>query len=309
MVTYNRKDCIKDAIDSLLTQTYKKFELVIIDDGSTDGTDSYIISLYNEEISKGIIKYIKFDKNKGINAVRNVGLKNVKNEWVVFLDTDNKMLPNFLETFRGSITQNIGYKIFYAKVQSRKSGEVVGHKFDNESLAIMNFIDIGVFVFNREVCKIIGNFDEDLTRLTDWDFILRCVKKYNPLFIDKILLDYYDGNDFERISNKENFDLNYKKVILNYFKNIPESNFMKEYTKFYFEKQQKELENEILNKKLSEKDAEILAKSKDIELMSQEIYALVNSNSWKITKPVRYIKDKIIKIIKQKIKNSNNTAL
>lgn len=308
MPTYNRKHCIKDAIDSLFAQTYQNFELIVIDDGSTDRTDFYVSSLYNKEISKGIIKYIKFDKNKGVNAVRNIGLEKVKNEWVVFLDTDNKMLPNFLEIFRENIIQNIEYKIFYAKMQRRKSREIIGHEFDNQSIAIMNFIDMGVFVFNKEICKIIGNFDEDLTRLTDWDFILRCVKKYNPLFIDKVLLDYSDENNFERISNKENFDLNYKKVILNYFKNIPEGNFFKEYTRFYFEKQQKGLENEILNKELLEKEEKIQAKNKEIELINQEVCALLNSNSWKITKPVRFIKDKIIKIVKQNTKNSRDMA-
>jgi len=202
MPTYNRRNCIKNAIDSLNSQTYKNFELIIIDDGSTDETKEYIESLYKKDILCGKIRYIREEENRGVDATRNIGLKMAKNRWILFLDTDNKMCPHYLETFRKKISENQEYKIFYAKMKNREGGGEVGRSFDKELFKNLNFIETGVFVFCREVYEDLGGFDEKPDDPTDWSFVIRYTNKYAPCFIDEILLDYYDGDDFERVTGK-----------------------------------------------------------------------------------------------------------
>ena len=82
--TYNRINNLKKALESVLNQTYQNFQVVIIDDGSQDGTEAYIYSLNNPKI-----KYV-WQKNSGLPSVaRNNGIKISDNEWICFLDSDD----------------------------------------------------------------------------------------------------------------------------------------------------------------------------------------------------------------------------
>ena len=326
--TYNRKHCIKNAIDSLLIQTYQNFELIIVDDGSTDDTEEYIKEIYKNEIEIGKIRYLKLDQNHGASFARNRGLEIAKNKWIGYLDTDNEMCPEFLETYVKYISENPEYKIFYAKIKHRNSGIIIGHEFDNNEIKFTNFIDMGVFIYNIDIYKNLGGFNEDIKKLVDWDLILKYTEKYYPFFIDKILLDYYDGDEFDRITNKENNEINYKRVILNYLNNIPDKDFIDRYQIYYqkFLNKNKEIENlnsnieeqekiinqkeleiknkeEIINQKeldlknkeeiIRQKELEINNKNQIIQQKNLQLNAVLNSTCWKMTKPIRVIKDKI----------------
>ena len=109
--TYNR---FKQAIDSVLNQTYKIFELIIINDGSTDKTSSNIEIDYNQQINNGKINLIKLKENKGQCFARNIGLEQAKNEWLVYLDSDNIMFPFFLDEVNQAICKNTNLT-YYAK--------------------------------------------------------------------------------------------------------------------------------------------------------------------------------------------------
>ncbi|HCY26058.1 TPA: hypothetical protein DIC38_00005, partial [Candidatus Nomurabacteria bacterium] len=158
MATYNRKSCIKNAIDSLFSQTYQNFELIIIDDGSTDGTENYIKEIYKNDIEKNKIKYIKLSENKGVSFARNEGLKLAKNKWIAHLDTDNKMYPSYLETYADYIYKNPEYKIFYAKIKHRNSGLIFGHEFNFQELLRSNYIDNNIIVHDIDLFKEIGGY-------------------------------------------------------------------------------------------------------------------------------------------------------
>ncbi len=94
--TFNRAHTIERAIKSIKAQTYKNWELIIVDDGSTDDTYK-VINPYLKEDKR--IKYIKLNRNYGVNKARNVGLQNISedSEWVTFLDSDDIFLENALE--------------------------------------------------------------------------------------------------------------------------------------------------------------------------------------------------------------------
>lgn len=209
MPTYNRAFCITDAIDNVLSQSYKNFELIIVDDGSNDNTDKLIQKTYAEEIKSGKIVYKKLVTNMGVCHARNEALKIANNEWIAYCDTDNKMLSNHLKSFADAIIENPRRLTFYARIKHRNSGREYGKPFNYSELTQDNFIDMGVFVHNISLYKKYGGFDKNLKRLVDWDLILTYTKNNAPVYIDKILLDYNDDTNMKRITNTENRNLNY----------------------------------------------------------------------------------------------------
>lgn len=92
MPTYNRGYIISKAIESVINQSYAFWELVIVDDGSVDNTNE-IVAKYTQDQR---IKYIRYEYNKGGNYARNLGLKNIKGEYISFLDTDNTWEKDYL---------------------------------------------------------------------------------------------------------------------------------------------------------------------------------------------------------------------
>lgn len=281
MPTYNRKYCIKNAIDSLLKQTYQDFELIIIDDGSTDQTEEFIRNTYNKYLSDEKIRYIKLDKNYGVSFARNVGLENVKNEWVGYLDSDNEMLPIFLEDFAKQIVDNPEYKIFYAQTKYNNANFIFGREFDFVELLKGNFIDNNVLIHRIDLYKELGGFDISLERLVDWDLVIRYTERYEPFFIKKPLIRYNDRDDIHRITNDESFEKNFKKIIVNYFGRIPEDKFVETFLD-NFKNHHTDCE-EFIN----------LIKSKE-----EQIKLITSSTAWKVTEPFRRLKDWVVNLIK-----------
>ena len=99
--TYNDSIYLKECIDSIIKQTIKNFEIIIVDDGSNEET----IKSYNT--SK--INYIK--QNKGISCARNIGLKNAKGKYITFVDSDDEISPKHLEILLNSFTDNVEISI------------------------------------------------------------------------------------------------------------------------------------------------------------------------------------------------------
>ena len=108
--TYNRAHTIERAINSILRQSYQNFEMIIIDDGSTDNT-SEIVEKYLDDPR---IRYIGPNKNGGVNVARNIGLKNVSKDsnWITFLDSDDEFFPDALEKMKKTIEANPVYNYF-----------------------------------------------------------------------------------------------------------------------------------------------------------------------------------------------------
>ena len=98
--TYNRAHLVGETIESVLAQTFKDFELIIVDDGSTDNTKE-VVSKY---LSDPRVKYI-YQENKERAAARNNGIKNSNGKWMAFLDSDDLLLPNHLEACSNRIHQ------------------------------------------------------------------------------------------------------------------------------------------------------------------------------------------------------------
>ncbi|MBQ7056013.1 MAG: glycosyltransferase family 2 protein [Alphaproteobacteria bacterium] len=209
MPTYNRAFCIGNAIRHILGQSYSDFELLIIDDGSTDNTYDFIMKNYSAELKSGKIVYYKIINNAGVCAARNMGLRLAKNDWIVYCDTDNTVRSNFLDVFANAIKSFPNTKTFYAKFQYQTSGTVLGQPFDFMQLCRGNYIDMGVFCHHRSLVDEFGGFDMNIKRLVDYDLILTYTRHYTPVFIDEVIMDYNDKNDFRRITNSEDGNMQY----------------------------------------------------------------------------------------------------
>lgn len=199
MCTYNRAWIIDRAIESIMGQSYQDFEIIIIDDGSTDNTSNHLKQLYSDER----IHIVTSQVNRGVAVSRNIGLKKAKGELIAYLDSDNLWYPNYLEmmlpafdtrevvfAYSGQNTLLVG--------GTRKQPKILGLKTRNypyNPCALMqaNYIDIGCVVHRKSLMKQVGYFDEKLETFEDWDLFARIALEYpfGILHIDQVLSDYY----------------------------------------------------------------------------------------------------------------------
>ena len=206
MPTHNRAWCISKAIASVLAQTHRNFELIIVDDGSNDGTQDVVAREFYREIKSGKITYIYLSDNLGVSRARNIGLSIAKNTWIGYTDSDNKLRPYFLAIFANLIIENTMCDTFYGKIIKIQSGSLIGSNFNKKNLLSANYIDIGVFIHKRSLFGTFGGFDEELRRLVDWDLIIRYTAHKDPIFIPIVALEYTDSVDHkDRISVRESF--------------------------------------------------------------------------------------------------------
>lgn len=159
--TYNRANLIDRAIESVLAQTYEKWELILVDDGSTDNTEESI----QKYLEDPRIKYVKKTNSGGAHS-RNVGVENATGNYVTFLDSDDEALPDWLLLFNKEIEKGekvicCGSLNLYASGKITKPlPSVMGPLFGNR---IGRFTNGGVFVIEKKIFEKIKGYDPLLT--------------------------------------------------------------------------------------------------------------------------------------------------
>ncbi|MBQ0031353.1 MAG: glycosyltransferase [bacterium] len=211
--TYNRAFCICRAVDSLLAQTFRDWELVIVDDGSTDGTETLLREKYASQFACGQFRLVS-QPNGGVSRARNRALAEAKGDWIAYLDSDNAVRPDWLESFADAIAGNSGTRTFYSKFRTMKGLDEKGEPFDWGRLLVRNTIDLGVFVHDRRLYEELGGFDESFRRLVDWELILRYTRRNAPVFVDRVLMDYNDSRSFARITGDWNDNQDWKAAVI-----------------------------------------------------------------------------------------------
>jgi len=198
MPTYNRAGTISNSINSVLMQSFTNFELIIVDDGSTDITADIVNKCYRDSR----INYIKIG-NQGVSYARNVGLENASGKFIFFLDSDNSWRHNYLETmirYMSLYRLNSAYCGLRAFAEDNKTIHYKGCDFSWPDCVQSNYIDLNAFGFDRQSFSEMPKFNVKLKRLVDWDYILR-IAQYNSISYAPFLgVDYYDGSK-ERITN------------------------------------------------------------------------------------------------------------
>lgn len=201
MPTFNREKIIKKAIDSVLKQSYENWELIIVDDGSSDDT----LNLLNQ-ISNDKIRIFSHDNNKGISFARNTALKNASGKYVMYLDSDNQWDSRYVETMVGAFNELPQADAIYSgqllyKDSESKPYAVRFGSFNKSLLHNRNYVDMSCFCHKLSIFDEIGGFNEDLTHLVDWDYILRISNNFKVYSVPVLLSKYYEYSNLNRISN------------------------------------------------------------------------------------------------------------
>ncbi len=226
MPTYNRAKIISNAINSVLNQTYTNFELIIVDDGSTDNTLS-ILENYDDDK----IKIVNSILNKGASHARNLGLKASEGEYIFYLDSDNDWHPNYLKGMVGAFLELPDADAIYSgqylfrNLNDNHPFAMRFGSFNKSLLKNCNYIDINCFAHKKEVYNQIGGFDECLQRYVDWDYILKIDCNFNIYSVPIVLSNYYHYNANNRISDIVNLD----QTQITILENISNYNYFKKY--------------------------------------------------------------------------------
>jgi len=198
--TYKRSNYILRAINSILNQTYKNIEIIVIDDNEADDEFSKITQNVLKKLidSKKII-YIKHVTNKGISAARNTGIKIASGDYIAFLDDDDEFLPKKIElqlNIFNKSKNNVGLVYgAYLEINENLNKElVIMPKLKDNVYSILGLNHIGppsMVMCTKSAIEQIGGFDEFLNHKEDIDFYFRLSEKYNISFTNEVITKYY----------------------------------------------------------------------------------------------------------------------
>jgi len=181
--TYNRAKFITEAIDSVLTQAFQNFEIIIIDDGSTDDTRKILLTYLREKPDK--IRYI-YQENRGPAAARNTGIKAARGRYIAFLDSDDLWLPRKLETQISVMEQDSSLGFTCSQVYHIYDGTShLEPELSSPNLPFKEFllydkplIFTPTVIVRKECFNKVGTFDEQLKTAEDTHMWLRLADMY-----------------------------------------------------------------------------------------------------------------------------------
>lgn len=193
--TFNRKETLKRAIQSVVMQSYTPYEIIVIDDGSDDGTKEWI------KDNHANVKYI-YQMNSGVSSARNKGIKFARGDWIALLDSDDEWLPSKLKDQANEIELNPAAKFLHTNEiwirngvrvnQMKKHKKYGGYIF--EKCLDMCRISPSSVLIKKDIFDEIGMFDETLKVCEDYDLWLRFASKYQVHFLNQPLIKKYGGH-------------------------------------------------------------------------------------------------------------------
>lgn len=206
--SYNRSKTIKRAVESVLSQTYRDLEVIVVDDCSSDDTDTVIKSINDDRL-----KYIKLDRNSGACVARNKGIVASKGELIAFQDSDDYWRPKKLEKQIQHLQENQVDVCFcrferhnYGKNGSEIYPEVKYGIIDYEKLITESLVSTQTILVKREVFNSVL-FDPVVKRRQDYDWVIRAAKTYTFYLCDEVLVDVYLQDDsITQLSAKKSCD-------------------------------------------------------------------------------------------------------
>ena len=205
--TFNRLIYLERAIKSVLNQTISVNEIIIVDDGSDDGTSEFIHSNYPN------LKYI-FQSNSGVSAARNTGIKAASSNWIAFLDSDDAWVTNKIQKQITELELNPEMNFCHSNEIWIRNGKEIKQKNTHKKF--------GGFIFDKclDKCRIspstvicrksllikLNGFDEDLAICEDYDLWLRITSNNPVIYIEKPLIIKYGGHQDQLSRNSEGIE-------------------------------------------------------------------------------------------------------
>lgn len=175
MPTFNRQKSLPRAIGSVLAQTFPDFELIVVDDASTDGTLGTLAAICDPRL-----RALRMSRNSGAAAARNRGIANARGRWVAFLDSDDTWAPDKLET-QVAFMRSADYKVRMSCTAYRyvTAGEVIAVRSPGPIITREQFTfgctcsPGSTLMAERALFAEVGGFNEQMRRLEDWEWLVR----------------------------------------------------------------------------------------------------------------------------------------
>jgi glycosyltransferase involved in cell wall biosynthesis len=199
--TRNRVGSLHQAVESVLAQTFANWELIVVDDASTDGTAEYLATLADTD---GRVHIVRGD-GTGVGAARNRGLSSASGDVVAFLDSDNTWRPEFLERCLAGMDLESG-DFVYCGMRVHREGGVVYRGMQGSADDLLyggNFIDLNATMIERSLVEAAGGFDPAVKRWSDFDLFLTLIRRTPPRYLPFLGVEYDDRASAHRITHSE----------------------------------------------------------------------------------------------------------
>lgn len=223
---YNKERFIADTIKSVLAQSFADFEIIIVNDGSTDQSEAKV-----QQFDDARIRYY-LRENKGVSAARNLGITLANADFIAFLDADDYWYPDFLQMMHRNIVRFPNENVFTAAIEIETSKNIVPAEYSIPKTGFVEIVDFfkasrnesiictSAAVFHKKVFKQIGAFDTQMRSGEDTDLWIRIGLEYQVVFDWKILARYV----FDDASLGKNPSYNNKKLDFSKFDAIEKTN-------------------------------------------------------------------------------------
>jgi glycosyltransferase involved in cell wall biosynthesis len=193
--SYNRCNTLSKAVASVLAQSLKPSEIIVVDDGSIDATADTVLQKFPQ------VKYI-YQANQGVSAARNLGIKNARGDWIALLDSDDTWHIEKLKVQSQLLYENPDYRFIHTNELWIKNGAEIQQKQKHEKRGgyIYKYclplcvISPSSAMIHRSVFEEAGLFDENLPACEDYDLWLRVCRNYPVLYSGEKLVTKYGGH-------------------------------------------------------------------------------------------------------------------
>ena len=201
MPVHNRVKEVKYAVDSVLTQTYSNIELIIVNDGSNDGSKELL-----EEISDKRVILLHNKSCQGVSNARNRALKIAKGKYIAYLDSDNVWDSRYVSSMIGAFSELSDADALYCgqvifNGEEKNPCAVRFGSFNKSLLFNNNYIDLNAFCHTQDLYKRSGGFDTNLSRYVDWDWFMQ-IAQVAKIYSVPVLLSYYYYNKADNTLTK-----------------------------------------------------------------------------------------------------------
>lgn len=295
---YNQGQYLDESIDSVLKQTYKDHEIIVVNDASTE--EKTIEILEKAKVKYPTVKLINHLKNRGLSAARNTGVEAAKGEYIACLDADDKYDPTFLEKMVKILENDQKREIGVVTpwVKNFEANNNIWETSDYDPIAILSHNMLAVAsIFRKEAWKAYGGYKENMKGgFEDWDFWIGLTEKgYSWKLVPEPLL-YYRVKEESMFTEAAKMHTKlYKRILENhpklyqkYWKEViiartnqwaERESYIEELRK-WAETEEKEIKNQA--KYIKELETELTKKK-------EELLAIKNSRSWKLIQKTRTV--------------------
>jgi glycosyltransferase involved in cell wall biosynthesis len=186
---FNRRSAIREALESILKQTYEHWEALVVDDGSTDGT-AQVVEEYSRADSR--VRLLRHGQRKGAQAARNTGIRDAQGEWIAFLDSDDQWLPCSLEVRLRALRER-AVSVVHSECYVLRPESTQPDRFGVPAMRGQVYRELlrspgPVFpslLVSKEALSHIDYLDENLASYQEWDTAIRLAKHYCYGFVEE----------------------------------------------------------------------------------------------------------------------------